>query len=102
MQPQAKELIGVLGQLAELLESEGEARWSKQMRDAARRLEEEAPAGVGLLLDAYRGADSFRSFAFGQKDGERRPDAPPGLDKNRVLDNLRRRAHVLADFIQRS
>ncbi len=90
MGPQEKELTDVLDQLVALLEGEGEAHWSKRIGQASEKLKAEEADGIDLLLGAFSGTDSFRDLTIGEQD------------QHRILDNLRRRAHILADFIKRS
>jgi hypothetical protein len=90
MGPQEKELVGVLDQLVALLEGEGEGHWSALIGNASQKIAGGDADGVDLLLGAFAGTDSFKGFALEKRDA------------NRVLDNLRRRVHLLADFIKRS
>ena len=97
------ELLKVLEEIIQILESDGEENWSNRMRQSRARLLNSDYSGVEHLLSAFGGTGSFndlvicQSYENGQfhwKDGY--------VEKNNRLDELRSKAWELADHIKRN
>ena len=89
------ELLVVLDELIQLLESDGEDHWSGWMRQARDWLLNSDYAGIEKILSAYGGMGSFSDLVICQtyKDGQ--------VEKNNRLDELRSKAWQLANQIRR-
>jgi len=96
------ELIEILNEIIQLLESDGEEHWSHWMRKSRARLLNSDFSGVEHLLSAYGGMGSFndlvicQSYENGQfhwKEGH--------VEKNDKLNELRSKAWEIADQIKR-
>ena len=102
MDPPTRELVGILGELAALLESDGDRHWSVWMLRAKSRLEEADYSGVDYLLGAYGGMGSFNDLILGQTQSGGQFDWKPGyIELNDRLDKLRSRAWHLAQRIEK-
>lgn len=103
MGPKTTELIDVLEQLAHLLESDGDAHWSRWMRKVKTLLESSDYSGITYLRSAYGGMGSFNDLIIGQhaRDGVSYR-VPEYMALNDRLDELRNRAAVLGEAIRRS
>ena len=102
MGPKTEELIGVLDDIIEILDSDGEMRWSGWMRTSKSRLESSDFSGITHLLGAYGGMGSFNDLIICQQyeNGEF-SWADGHIEKNNRLSDLRSRAWELADEIKR-
>jgi Domain of unknown function (DUF6966) len=96
------ELLKILDEIIQLLEADGEKRWSDWMRQSRARLLNSDYSGIEHLLSAYGGMGSFNDLMicqiyengkFRQKDGY--------VEKNNKLSELRSKAWKLADAIRR-
>ena len=96
------ELLEVLAEIIELLESDGEQHWSKWMRQSRARLVNSDYSGIKHLLSAYGGMGSFNDLVIGQcyendqfrwKEGH--------IEKNNRLAELRSKAWEMADVMRR-
>src|SRR5262245_9627714 len=102
MGPMTAELIGILGELAALLESDGEEHWRSWMLRARTYLENSDYYGIEHLLGAYGTMGSFSEFVLGQSHENGIVKWKPGYrDLNKRLCSLRDRAWYLADGIRR-
>ena len=102
MDSPTKELVGILGELAALLESDGDRHWSVWMLRAKSRLEELDYSGVEYLLSAYGGMGSFNDLILGQTQSSGQFAWKPGhIELNERLDKLRSGAWELAQRIKR-
>ncbi len=103
MGPKTTELIGILGDLATLLESDGEEHWRSWMLRARARLEDSDYSGIEHLLAAYGGMGSFNDLVLGQTfENGRFTWERECNDLNERLCSLRSRAWELAEAIKRS
>ena len=97
------ELLGVLDELIQLLESDGEEHWSTWMRQACDWLSNSDYAGIEKILSAYGGMGSFNDLVICQShiDGQFEWKEGHG-EKNNRLDELRSKAWDLANQIRRN
>lgn len=103
MGPKTQELIGVLAELAFVLENDGNAHWCGWMRKARTRLLNSDYSGIEYLLSAYGGMGSLNDVVLGQicKDGVF--EWKPGhIELNEKFAALSSKAWELADAIKRS
>lgn len=101
MDSATKELVDILGELATLLENDGERHWSTWMRRARSRLENLDYSGVEYLLSAYGGMGSFDDFILGQTQiGDRLAWKDGQIERYDRLDKLRSVAWELAQRIK--
>ena len=103
MGPLTTELIGVLSELAELLDSDGERHWRSVILTVRSGLEASDHSAIERLLGTYGGMGSFNDLVLGQtsKDGEF-AWKPGHKEANERLNALRSRAWQLAQAIRRS
>ena len=96
------ELLEILNEIIQLLESDGEKHWSRWMRKSRARLLNSDYSGIEYLLSAYGGMGSFNDLVIYQsyKNGELRWKEGY-VEKNNRLDELRGQARELADSIRR-
>lgn len=66
MDQKTQELIQVLEQLIELLESDGDLHWSRWMRKVRALLIDSDYSGLTYLRSAYGGMGSFNDLTLGQ------------------------------------
>ncbi|MBK5435670.1 hypothetical protein JFV30_02015 [Pseudomonas sp. TH32] len=103
MGPKTAELIDVLGDLATLLESDGDNHWSRWMRKAKTLLQASDYSGITYLRSAYGGMGSFNDLVLGQSSEGGVFSWKPGYKElNDRLDELRNKAAQLSTEIQRS
>jgi hypothetical protein len=97
------ELIEVLDEIIQILESDGEGHWSRWMRKSRARLLNSDYSGIEHLLSAYGGMGSFNDLVICQsyEDGEFKWKEGY-VEKNDRLDELRGKAWELADHIKRN
>lgn len=102
MGTETEELIGVLNQLALLLESDGEAHWSAWMRKVRTQLDADKFA-IEHLQTAYGGMGSFNDLVLGQRRVNGVFCWKPGyVELNEKFSELRDKAAQLADSLRRS
>ena len=96
------ELLKILDEIIQLLESDDEQHWSKWMRQARGRLQNADLSGIEHLLSAYGGMGSFNDLMIFQRyeNGEFR-FKEGYVEKNDRLRELRSKAWELADAIRR-
>jgi hypothetical protein len=96
------ELLEILSEIIQLLESDGEQHWSRWMRRSRDRLLKSDYSGIEYLLSAYGGMGSFNDLAICQiyENGEFRWKEGH-IEKNNRLDELRGNAWELAEQIRR-
>lgn len=100
MGPKTTQLIDVLEQIIQVLDSDGEKHWRKWMASARLRIINSDYSGVEYLLDAYGGMGSFNDLVIGQSmvgRGNLRAGVQEANDK---LDTLRGKAYELAQYIK--
>ncbi|TDV58198.1 hypothetical protein EC919_101244 [Pseudomonas graminis] len=103
MEQKTEELIEVLDQLIELLESDGDMHWSRWMRKVRAMLIDSDYSGLTYLRSAYGGMGSFNDLMLGQNvNGAGYSWAPSHVEMNDKLEALRNRAAQLAIEIKRS
>jgi hypothetical protein len=103
MGPKTEELICVLGQLAAMLESDGDTHWSLWMRKARARLMDSDYSGIEYLQSAYGGMGSFNDLILGQSDENGVLCWKPGhVELNERFDELRNEAAKLVELIKRT
>lgn len=101
MRPKTKELIEVLGELAALLESDGDTHWSSWMLRAQSRLKHSEYSGVEYFLSAFGGMGSFNDIILGQCTQNGAFAWRPGYKKiNEQFEKLRTKAWELATKIK--
>jgi len=101
MGQQTRRLISVLGDLAELLRSDGETHWCAWILKAKSRLAASDYSGVEYLLDAYGGMGSFNDLLLGQSTAAGSLTWKPDAKRlNERLDSLRNEAWELAQYIK--
>jgi hypothetical protein len=66
MGPLTSNLIGILGQLADVLEEDVETHWRPVIFEARARLEASDYSGIEHLLATYGGMGSFNDLVLGQ------------------------------------
>jgi len=97
------ELLAVLDELIQLLESEGEGHWSGWMRQSRRRLLDSDYSGIKHLLSAYGGMGSFSDLIISQSyENGQFQWKEEHVEKNKRLNELRGKAWELADRIRRN
>ena len=96
------ELLETLHEMIELLEENGEQRWSKWMRQSRDWLLDSDFSGIEHLLSAYGGMGSFNDLVIGQRyeNGEFRWKENYS-EMNNKLNEFRKKAWELADAIRR-
>lgn len=101
MGPKTTQLITVLEQIVQLLDSDGEKHWWKRIASACSRLISSDCSTVEYLLDAYDGMGSFNDLVVGEifVDG-RFSWKTDAQDANAKLDTLRGEAYELAEYIK--
>jgi hypothetical protein len=101
--PKTQELIGVLDDLASVLESDGNTHWCSWMQIARARLLNSDYSGIEYLLSAYGGMGSLNDVVLGQsytngvftwKHGH--------AELNEKFISLSSRAYELANAIKKS
>ena len=94
----AAELCGVLREIIDLLEADGETHWQRWMAESLVQLEANDLRGARYLLGAYGGMGSFNDLIIGQRiDGDRFSWAEDAKDSNDTLNQLRGHASFLAE-----
>jgi hypothetical protein len=102
MKSDARRLIEVLDELAELLESDGESHWRAWILRARARLEDGDTSGAEYLLSAYGGMGSFNDLVLAQSYVNGSFSWKPGHEKlNERLTALRSEAWTLAQALKR-
>ena len=102
MDSATEELIRTVSQLAELLEGDGDRRWSSWIRRVESRLKKSDYSGLGYLLSAYGGMGSFNDLVLGQSQNAGKYAWKNGhVELNERFDALRSRAWDLAHHIQK-
>ena len=97
------ELLEILDELIQLLESDGEQHWSKWIRQSRSQLLKSDYSGIELLLSAYGGMGSFNDLVISQSYENGQFHWKEGhIDKNNRLSELRSKAWELADAIRRN
>ncbi|WP_263264143.1 hypothetical protein [Pseudomonas sp. RIT-PI-S] len=100
MGPKTEALIGVLEQLAGLLEHDGNTHWGHWARVARARLLDSDYAGITSVLSAYGGMGSLNDVVLGSSFEDGVFSWKPGyVDLNETFDRLRRDAAELARAI---
>ena len=103
MGTETKELIGVLDQLALLLESDGETHWSVWIRKVRTRLLNDDASAIEHFRAAYGGMGSFNDLVLGQSQIDGVFCWKPGyVELNEKFSELRDKAAQLADSLGRS
>jgi hypothetical protein len=103
MGPKTEQLIGVLEQLAVLLESDGDDHWSQWIRKARALLVNTDYRGIEYLLSAYGGMGSLNDLVLGQGSVDGVFAWKPGyVELNEAFDLLRGQAATLANAIRRA
>lgn len=103
MGPKTQELIGVLDELASVLESDGNNHWGGWMRKARSRLLNSDFSGIEYLLSAYGGMGSLNDVVLGQSYKDGVFEWKPGyVELNEKFTALSSKAWKLADAIKRS
>lgn len=101
--PKTQELIGVLDELATVLERDGNTHWGGWMRKARARLLNSDYSGIEYLLSAYGGMGSLNDVVLGQNYKDDVFEWKPGHIKlNEKFTALSSNAWELADAIKRS
>jgi hypothetical protein len=102
MATKLNELLEILNEIIQLLESDGEQHWSKWMRQARARLLNSDYSGIEHLRSAYGGMGSFTDLVICQsyENGEFRWKEGH-VEKNVRLDEMRGKARELTDSIRR-
>ena len=95
---QVDDLCGVLRELIELLEADGETHWRSWMFESLLQLEANDLRGARHILGAYGGMGSFNDLIIGQRlDGDRFSWAANANEANEMLNQLRGRISFLAE-----
>lgn len=96
------ELLEILNELIQLLESDGEEHWSKWIRQSREQLQNSDFSGIEYLLSAYGGMGSFNDLIIfqGYENGKFQWK-DRHVEKNNRLNELRSKAWKLADGIRR-
>ncbi|MEL4204831.1 hypothetical protein C9E85_16375 [Plesiomonas shigelloides] len=103
MGPKTQELIGVLDELASVLESDGNTHWGGWMQKARARLLNSDFSGIEYLLSAYGGMGSLNDVVLGQSYKNGVFEWKPGhVELNEKFTALSSKAWELADAIKRS
>jgi len=103
LDPKTLELIGVLDELADVLESDGNMHWGSWMRKARARLLNSDYSGIEYLLSAYGGMGSLNDVVLGQNCKDGAFEWKPGhVELNEKFTELSSKAWKLADMIKRS
>lgn len=103
MGPKTEQLIGVLEQLAVVLESDGAVHWGQWMRKARAHLLNGDAYGVEYLLSAYGGMSSLNDLVLGQSFVAGVFAWKPGhVELNDRFDALKDEAATLAYAIKRA
>lgn len=101
MGPKTTQLIAVLDQIIQMLDSDEEKHWSNWMDSVRSRLINSDYSGVEHLFDAYGGMGSFNDLAIGQAMvGGRFGGKTGAQETNDKLEALRGEAHELAKYIK--
>lgn len=101
MDSSTKELIHTLGELADLLETDGGRHWSAWMRRAQSLLNDSDYSGAEYLLSAYGGMGSFNDLILGQSQSNGQFAWKAGhIESNERLDKLRSKAWELAQRVK--
>jgi hypothetical protein len=102
MGPITTELIEVLNQLVEILESANECHWSEILKKSKLRIEKSDYSGIEMLLGSYGGMGSFNDLIIYQPSGIVEVNfTRDEIIANEELDKLRTKAWDLADNIKR-
>lgn len=102
MGPKTTELVEVLKQLVELLETSDESHWSKILVKSKVRIEDSDFSGVELLLGSYGGMGSFNDLIIHQPTSLGVVKfTKDGVESNEKLSALRTQAWNLAQDIKR-
>ena len=96
------ELLKIINEIIQLLESDGETHWSRWMRQSRDLLLNSDYSGIEHLLSAYGGMGSFNDLVICQsyENGQFRWKENH-VEKNDRLNELRGKAWELADDIRR-
>ncbi|NOU14986.1 MAG: hypothetical protein HOO92_13655 [Methylococcaceae bacterium] len=101
MGPKTTQLIAVLEQIGQLLDSDGEKHWRKWLASVRSQLINSDYSGVEYLLDAYGGMGSFNDLVIGQvMVGGRLSWQTDAQEANDKLSALRGEAYELAQYIK--
>ena len=96
-------LLKVLEEIIQILEADGEERWSHWMRQCRARLANSDYLGIEHLLSTYGGMGSFNDLVICQSYENGQFRWKEGyVEKNNRLDELRGKAWELADHIRRN
>jgi len=102
METKLDELLKTLGELIQLLESDGEEHWSEWLRLSRVRLLNSDYSGIEHLRSAYGGMGSFTDLVICQSYDNGEFSWKEGhVAKYNHLDELRSKAWKLADNIRR-
>ncbi len=97
------ELLIVLEEIIQILESDGEEHWSHRMRQSRARLLNSDYSGIEHLLSVFGGMGSFNDLVICQSYENGQFHWKEGyVEKNNRLDELRGKAWELADHIKRN
>ena len=97
------ELLNILEEIIQILESDGEEHWSHWMHQSRARLLNSDYSGIEHLLSAYGGMGSFNDLVICQSYENGQFRWKEGyVEKNNRLDELRGKAWELADYIRRN
>lgn len=103
LSPKTEELIGVLDELAAVLEEDGNVRWGGWMRKARARLLNSDYSGIEYFLSAYGGMGSMNDVIVGQRYKNGVLEWRSGhIELNQKFNALSAKALKLADAIKRS
>lgn len=102
MDTKITQLVTILEQLIELLESDGENNWSNCIKKSKQRILASDYSGIEQLLGSYGGMGSFNDLIICQSTSEGRFQWKPGhKEKNEKLFELRNMAWEVANEIKR-
>jgi hypothetical protein len=102
MGPLTQRLVDTLGEIAAVLEADGETHWRTWAITARSRLQDSDFSGITYVLGAYGGMGSFSDLVVGQtsQDGKLALKADAKVQNER-LTVLRERAWTLATSVER-
>ena len=95
-------LLEILNEIIQLLESDGEQHWSRWMRQVHTQVSNSDYAGIEKLMSAYGGMGSFNDLVICQEYENGQFRWKEGhVEKNKKLSELRSQVWELAQFITR-